>query len=123
MDDKDDNEESSSSPDKKSRTSPGSFEKSSFTEASSSTKPFHAAAKFTGSKKGYVFRNGPDGLGYYVDVKPVVDKLAIAALVRMGNASQQQRGGGGRRSSSSTPGKNKRYSGGGRGGGSGGRRR
>jgi ribosome biogenesis protein UTP30 len=105
MDDKDGNEESSSSsPDKKSRTSTGSVEKSSFTEASSFTKPFHAAAKFTGSKKGYVFRNGPDGLGYYVDVKPIVDKLAIAALVRMGNASQQQRGGG-RRSSSSTPGK------------------
>jgi hypothetical protein len=32
---------------------------------------FLAAKRFDGSKGGYVFKNGPKGLGYYVDVKTV----------------------------------------------------
>lgn len=43
---------------------------------------FIAAKKFQGSKKGYVFKMGKEGLGYYVDVKPVVDHMAMDALTR-----------------------------------------
>jgi len=48
---------------------------------------FIVAAKFKGSKTGYVFRKGPQGVGYYVDIKPVVDKIAMQALIRMGKSS------------------------------------
>jgi len=44
---------------------------------------FLAEKKFKGSKKGYVFRKGTQGLGYYVDIKPVVDKMKMEALQRM----------------------------------------
>ena len=60
---------------------------------------FVASKKFTGSKKGYVFRKGPLGLGYYVDIKPVPDKAALAALARMADQ--------GRRKSSGSMGKTK----------------
>lgn len=46
-------------------------------------KSFVPSKRFQGSKKGYVFRMGKDGLGYYVDVKPVPDKMALMALARM----------------------------------------
>ena len=55
---------------------------------------FIASKKFTGSKKGYVFRAGPKGIGYYEDVKPVPDKAALAALARMaqqGKARNERR--------------------------------
>lgn len=55
-------------------------------------KTFVASKKFKGSKKGYVFRKGEEGVGYYVDVKPVVDRMAMEALKR--SAAQQSRGGG-----------------------------
>jgi ribosome biogenesis protein UTP30 len=55
-------------------------------------KEFMAATKFKGSKKGYVFRMGKQGLGYYVDVKPVVNKMAIEAITRIGK-NQNRRGG------------------------------
>lgn len=63
---------------------------------------FVAAKKFSGSKKGYVFKKGPQGIGYYVDVKPVVNKAAIEALARTQHrsknsnerSSSSQRGGG-----------------------------
>ena len=67
-------------------------------------KEFIATKKFKGSKKGYVFLMGAKGLGYYVDVKPVVDKMKIEALMRM----NQNRGGGG----SNRRGKSKNNSGG-----------
>ena len=51
-----------------------------------------AAKKFKGSKKGYVFKMGKQGLGYYVDVKPVVDRMAMEALKRSAK-SQSRRGG------------------------------
>lgn len=54
----------------------------------SSKKPtgeFIASKTFTGSEKGYVFRQGAKGLGYYMDIKPVPDKAALAALARMHN--------------------------------------
>ena len=57
---------------------------------------FVASKKFKGSKKGYVFRTGKDGVGYYKDVKPVVDKMVLAALTR----SASQGGSKGKRSNS-----------------------
>ena len=60
---------------------------------------FVASKKFKGSKKGYVFRAGKEGVGYYKDVKPVVDKMILAALSR----SFSQGGSKGRKSKS--PGK------------------
>ena len=53
---------------------------------------FIASKKFKGSKQGYVFHRGKQGLGYYMDIKPVVDKMAMEALKRQ--ATQQSRGGG-----------------------------
>jgi ribosome biogenesis protein UTP30 len=54
---------------------------------------FLAAKRFDGSKEGYVFKNGPKGLGYYCDVKPVVNKAALEALARIQPNQRQQRGG------------------------------
>lgn len=64
-------------------------------------KGFIAAKKFNGSKKGYVFRMGKEGVGYYVDVKPVVDRMAMDALMRASKGKGGGRKGkkGGRRSS------------------------
>ena len=56
---------------------------------------FIAAKKFKKSIKGYVFKMGRDGLGYYIDEKPVVNKLAIEGILRMGKSGS--RGGGGRK--------------------------
>lgn len=55
-------------------------------------KDFVAAKKFKGSKKGYCFRMGPKGIGYYIDIIPVVDKMALAALARSsaGRGSQKR---------------------------------
>jgi ribosome biogenesis protein UTP30 len=56
---------------------------------------FVASKKFKGSKKGYVFRMGTNGLGYYIDVKPVVNPMAIDAIMRLGSKgkSNSRRGG------------------------------
>jgi ribosome biogenesis protein UTP30 len=53
--------------------------------ATGSKQSFISAEKFSGSKKGYVFRNGKRGLGYYVDNPPVVDKVALSKLLRSGS--------------------------------------
>lgn len=50
------------------------------------------AKKFKGSKKGYVFKMGRQGLGYYVDVQPVVDKAAMEAILNLGK-NKSRRGG------------------------------
>lgn len=34
---------------------------------------FIPSSKFTGSKKGYVFKKCKKGLGYYIDIKPVIE--------------------------------------------------
>lgn len=65
---------------------------------------FIPSKKYTGSKKGYVFYMGPKGLGYYVDIKPVPDKAALAALARMANQGKAR---GERRKSSGAMGKKK----------------
>ena len=54
---------------------------------------FIAAKKFKGSKKGYAFKMGKQGVGYYVDVKPTVDKMAIAAIMRLKNSRGSQKKG------------------------------
>eukprot|EP00934_Nitzschia_sp_Nitz4_P008392 Nitzschia sp. Nitz4//scaffold196_size54656//30409//32069//NITZ4_006642-RA/size54656-snap-gene-0.32-mRNA-1//-1//CDS//3329540435//8382//frame0 len=56
------------------------------------SKEFIASKKFTGSKKGYVFKMGKQGLGYYVDIKPKVDRMAMEAFTRTAK-NQQRRGG------------------------------
>lgn len=61
-------------------------------------KDFIASKKFKGAKKGYVFRKGKDGIGYYIDIKPVVDKMALDAFARInksgGNGKRRQSTGG-----------------------------
>merc|ERR1712226_935087 len=44
---------------------------------------FIPGKKFKGSREGYAFKVGPKGLGYYLDVKPVVDPMLLEALSRM----------------------------------------
>ena len=56
---------------------------------------FIAAKKFKGSKKGYIFAKGKNGLGYYLDEKPVVDKAKLQAMMR--SAKQSRGRGGGKR--------------------------
>jgi ribosome biogenesis protein UTP30 len=57
-------------------------------EEKKKTGPYIASKTFKGSKKGYVFRAGSDGVGYYKDVKPVVDKMALEAISRMQGRSK-----------------------------------
>jgi len=63
--------------------------------SASSTKEsgdFIAAKKFIGSKTGYVFRMGKEGLGYYVDIQPKIDNMKMEALMRAGKSKGQPRG-------------------------------
>jgi len=53
-------------------------------------KTFIPAKKYQGSKAGFVFTMGKSGLGYYKDVKPVVDRLAMEAIKRMGKGSAKK---------------------------------
>jgi ribosome biogenesis protein UTP30 len=85
----------------------------------SSSSSFVAAQKYAGSKPGYVFKLGPKGLGYYTDVKPVVDHMALEAIMRMASAKKKSSGGGGggrggKSSKHHHSGSNKRHGGGGR---------
>ena len=70
---------------------------------SASDATFIPSKKFTGSKPGYVYRKDKQGLGYYRDVKPVVDKVWLAKLQSgkagggrksMGGSVKKRRGGG-----------------------------
>lgn len=67
------------------------------TKKADDTKAFISSSKFTGSKLGYVFQKGSQGVGYYIDVKPVVDKMAMQALTRMGKSSPSGGGGSGKK--------------------------
>jgi hypothetical protein len=50
------------------------FNKNKINEGMYSKKPdFIPSSKFTGSKKGYVFKKCKKGLGYYIDIKPVIE--------------------------------------------------
>lgn len=56
-------------------------------------KMFVKSRHFKGAKKGYVFRKGVEGVGYYVDIKPVPDQMAMEALNRFatpGHASRKK---------------------------------
>jgi len=54
-------------------------------------KDFMSSKRFKGSKKGFVYKMGERGLGYYVDIKPIPDKMALAALARMGKGGNKRR--------------------------------
>lgn len=51
--------------------------------------PFLPSKSYNGSKAGYVFKKGPQGVGYYVDVKPVVNRMALEAFQRMAAQAKQ----------------------------------
>lgn len=71
-----------------------STEKSSSEQVETEKKPFIPKKRFTGSREGYVFRMGVKGLGYYVDVQPVVDPMLLEAVSRMSkrpNSVQKKR--------------------------------
>lgn len=63
------------------------------TKNAASKEDFIPSKKFVGSKKGYAFYRGKKGLGYYIDIPPKVDKVAMAALARLANTPMK----GGRR--------------------------
>ena len=82
---------------------------SSTTKEEAKNEDFVDAKKFNGAKRGYVFRKGPSGIGYYRDVLPVVDKSGLAGLLAKttgggnrkslgGNAMKRKKGGNSRRS-------------------------
>jgi ribosome biogenesis protein UTP30 len=65
-------------------------------ESSAEKKEFIAAKKFSGSKKGYVYRmSKQQGLGYHIDNKPVVDRMALDAISRLNKNSPRGAGGSG----------------------------
>jgi ribosome biogenesis protein UTP30 len=75
--------------------SPKKKQKSEHTDDRDDTKPkndFMKAKKFRGSKEGFVFKMGVQGLGYYVDFKPVVDKMAMQAILNL-DKNKSRRGG------------------------------
>lgn len=72
---------------------------------SDANQTFIPAVKYSGSKNGYVFKKDKQGVGYYIDNKPIVDKAVLDAFVRMGGRNNGGGGGGG--------GGNRRKSGGG----------
>jgi ribosome biogenesis protein UTP30 len=53
--------------------------------SSETVRRFEKSNKFKGAKSGYVFKAGPKGTGYYIDEPPVVNKAAMAAILRIGN--------------------------------------
>ena len=79
------------------KTPEKSVAKESIAAKSPSNASFMASSKFSGSKKGFVFKKGPQGLGYYKDQPPVVDTMAMEAILRM---AKTQGGGGGRKKQS-----------------------
>lgn len=68
-------------------------ESASAVEEKKEKKDFVASKKFKGAKKGYIFQMGSKGLGYYMDKKPVVDKMALRAILRMGAGRGSKKGG------------------------------
>jgi ribosome biogenesis protein UTP30 len=68
---------------------PSPTKKNKIDDSATDNADFLPATKYTESKKDYVYKKGPKGLGYYVDTKPVVNKQAMDALRR---SSQSPRG-------------------------------
>lgn len=74
------------------------------------TKDYIPSSKYAGSKHGYVFKKDSKGLGYYRDVPPVVDKMAMEAFARMAKgAGKATSASSKRRSSSSFKGKQQQH--------------
>ena len=71
------------------------------------TKEFISSKSFSGSKKGYVFKRGDKGIGYYADVESVVDNAKLDAIMRAAE-QKRARGAGEKRRSSSVSSKGKR---------------
>jgi ribosome biogenesis protein UTP30 len=74
---------------------------------------FVASKDYSGSKPGMVFKMGPKGLGYYRDVRPPVDQMAVEAILRMASSKSKKNHSGAHRASSSRH-HGKRRGGGGR---------
>lgn len=68
--------ESSESGDGEKKKSASNSESSKKTQ--SEREPFLSSDTFAGSKKGYVFREGEKGLGYYLDDAPIVDPKRLS---------------------------------------------
>lgn len=64
---------------------------------------FISSKKFQGSKKGYVFKKGGKGVGYYVDIVPVPDTMALEALARSSKKGSGNSGKSRRQSTSKSP--------------------
>lgn len=68
---------------------------------STEKKEFIASRKFAGSKSGYAFYKGPEGVGYYIDIKPVVTHFekVVSHKNRENNQGRSKSPGGKRRKS------------------------
>ena len=60
--------------------------------SSSPSSEFVKCRKFDGSKGGMVFKKGPLGLGYYVDLKPVVEPGLMRAILGNGGGRGKGKG-------------------------------
>jgi ribosome biogenesis protein UTP30 len=83
---------------KKAEAKTSSSKKTKEDSAKKSKESFVASKKFKGSKKGYMFQQGSKGIGYYLDSKPVVDRMAMEAFARMASQNKKSPGGGRRKS-------------------------
>ncbi|KAL9189690.1 hypothetical protein ACHAXT_009365 [Thalassiosira profunda] len=54
---------------------------------------FLPSKRFAGAKKGFVFKKGKSGTGYYRDVLPRVDKAFLASLTKRGGGGRKSMGG------------------------------
>ena len=81
---KESQKETEKTPSKKSKNDKEKMKKTKPDKSSSEEKrSFIPSEKFKGSKKGYIYQAGKNGVGYYLDVPPVPDKMALAAFTRM----------------------------------------
>ena len=79
-------------------TEGSSLSKSPSTKKEAKNEDFVAVKRFSGARRGYVFRKGPSGIGYYRDVLPVVDKIGLASLLAKTGRSGGSGVGGNRKS-------------------------
>jgi len=71
-------------------------------------KDFLPSKKFRGAKKGYHFRKGKEGVGYYKDTVPVPDRAALEAMTRAYRSTPSRGGGGGGKSRRKAGGRGRR---------------
>jgi len=75
------------------KTSSHLNETSKKTSDSTEKKEFISSRKFKSAKPGYVFKKGPQGVGYYIDVKPVPNFNMVVRSNRGGNSRSKSPGG------------------------------